>query len=235
MKKILVILIIIAFIASVGTIVSAQSGSITDPTGDVMHYRWHEGGFGWFSVENKPDIDITEVKYVVTGDIISLSLTVDGAITNSELVSYHVHLLTSDSSYIFTWVDGEGNGVATSTAGDDFQYSEADITVSGNTITATYDVVGTFTTVEEFYGYAIEYTVIGDTSIEWWMDYAPNDESPYQPSDPSDPPGNDETTPPPTGNGETTDPTNGNGTPGFELLAVLVALGAALILIKKRE
>ncbi len=214
MKKIIAIVVGIAFIASLGTIASAQSGTITDPTGDVMHYRWHDDGYGWsMNIANKPNIDITEVKYVVTGDTISLSLTVAGTIVNSEEMIYSAYLLTSDSSYNFMYpFGGEGYGIATSTVEGDFQFSAADITVSGNTITATYDVVGTFSTVDEFYGYAQEYTVIGDTSSEWWVDWAPNEESPYQPTDPSDP--IDPSDPTGETSGSITDPANDVYIPG---------------------
>jgi hypothetical protein len=47
MKKIIAILVSIVFIASIGIPVSAQSETITDPTGDVMHYRWQDGGYAW--------------------------------------------------------------------------------------------------------------------------------------------------------------------------------------------
>ncbi|MDG6219310.1 MAG: hypothetical protein QCI00_07705 [Candidatus Thermoplasmatota archaeon] len=221
MKKILAMLICFAFIATIGTTASAQSDSITDPTGDVLHYREQDGRWSWgANIENKPNIDITEVKYVVTGDTISLSLTVAGTISTSEGVGYYAYLITSDSSYNFWHLGSEVFGMATSTGDGDFQYSDADITVSGNTITATYDVIGTFSTVDEFYGFANEYTVVGDQSSEWWTDYAPNDESPYQASDPdpSDPTDPDDPTDPsdPTGDtsGSLTDPANDVYIPG---------------------
>ncbi len=218
MKKLLAMFICFAFIATIGTTTSAQSGSITDQTGDVLHYREQDGSWSWdANIENKPNIDITEVNYVVTGDTLSLSLMVAGTISDSELVGYYAYLITSDSSYSFWHLGSEVFGIATSTGDGDFQYSDADITVSGDTITATYDVVGTFSTVDEFYGFANEHTVSGDTSSEWWTDYAPNDESPYQasdpdPSDPSDPTDPDDPTDPsdPTGDssGSLTDPAN---------------------------
>ncbi len=224
MKKIVVLLVGLAFIATIGTTASAQSGSTTDPTGDVLHYRAQDGSWSWdANIENKPNIDITEVNYVVAGDTISLSLTVAGTISNSELVGYYAYLITSDSSYNFWHLGSDVFGMATSTGDGDFQYSDADITVSGDTVTATYDVVGTFSTVDEFYGYAHEYTVIGDTSSEWWTDYSPNEKSPYQasdpdPSDPSDPTDSDDPTDPsdPTGDASLslTDPANDVYVPG---------------------
>jgi len=204
MKKVLAILICFAFIATIGTTASAQSESLTDSTGDVLHYREQDGVWSWgANILDKPNIDITELSYAVIGNTVSLSLTVDGTISNSEGVGYYAYLITSDSSYNFWHLGDEVFGMATSTGDGDFQMSEADITVSGDTITATYDVVGTFSTVDEFYGFSNEYTVIGDTSSEWWTDYAPNEESPYQASDPD--PGD---TSDPTDPGDTSDPTD---------------------------
>lgn len=224
MKKLLAMLICFAFIATIGTTTSAQSSSITDQTGDVLHYREQDGSWTWgANIENKPNIDITEVNYVVNGDTISLSLTVDGTISTSELVGYYVYLITSDSSYTFWHLGNEDFGMATSTGDGDFQYSDADVTVSGDTMTATYDVVGTFSTIDDFYGLAHEYTVSGDTSSEWWTDYAPNDESPYEasdpnPSDPTDPDDPTDISDPTGSTGDTseslTDPANDVYMPG---------------------
>jgi hypothetical protein len=228
MKKIVAMLVCFAFIATIGTTVQAQSGSLTDPAGDVLHYREQDGRWSWgANIENKPNIDITELNYVVTGDTVSLSLTVAGTISTSEGVGYYAYLITSDSSYTFWPLGDEVFGMATSTGDGDFQMSEADITVSGDTITATYDVVGTFSTVDEFYGFSNEYTVVGDASSEWWTDYAPNEESPYQasdpdPSDPTDPSDPSDPTDPsdpsdPTGDassGSLTDPANDVYIPG---------------------
>ena len=168
--------------------------------------------------QNKPNIDITEIKYAIGESKVKLSLKVDGAIVHSEMISYHMHFNTTDSHYYFIWVNGEGVGIATSTDGKTIQGDiTPEITVSGNTITATYDVSITSTKVEELWGFAAEYTEYGDKSAEWWVDYAPNEESPYD---------ND------------TNPTAGDvsgGTPGFEILFLFIALGAVLLFFKKSK
>ena len=70
---------------------------------------------------------------------------------------------------------------------------------------------------------AHEYTVSGDTSSEWWTDYAPNDESPYEasdpnPSDPTDPDDPTDISDPTGSTGDTseslTDPANDVYMPG---------------------
>jgi hypothetical protein len=222
MKKILVMLICFAFIATVGITVSAQSDTIRDPTGDVMQYRWQDGRYGWsMNVGNKPNIDITEVKYSVSDNKVTLSLTVDGMISYSEEVGYNAYLVTEDSNYYFMWLDGEGIGMATSTGdGTSNMDMNPEIVATGDTITATYEIIGTFSTVEEFYGTTTEYTVIGDTSSEWWTDWAPNEQSPYQAADQ-------------TGHSDPTNPTG--GTPGFELFALIAAFAAVVFIIKKRN
>ncbi len=195
------------------------SESIKDSTNDIMHYHWNNGRYGWkMNSGNKPNIDITEINYAISENKMRMSLTVDRNILNSEMISYHMHLNTSDSYYYFIWLNGEGVGMATTTDGTSFQGDiNPDITVSGNTITATFDIIGTSTTVKELWGFAAEYTEYGDTSAEWWVDYAPNDESPYTAD---------------------TNPASGDlsgGTPGFELVMLITAIGIAFILLSKRK
>lgn len=43
MKNMLIVLISVSFLATVGMTVIAQSDSITDRIGDVMHYREKDG------------------------------------------------------------------------------------------------------------------------------------------------------------------------------------------------
>jgi len=161
MKKTVSLIVCIAFIATAGMTALAQSGSITDPTGDVWHYTWTGGVYDWNYVSNKPNIDITELSYSVSGDQVIFRMKVDGSIETSELISYHGYLNTSDSTYWFMLMNGEGMGMATSTGGDDFKYSECVVTITGDTITATYDVISTLTNVE-IWGFAAEYGNLDD-------------------------------------------------------------------------
>ncbi|HMA82814.1 MAG TPA: Heimdall-CTERM domain-containing surface protein [Candidatus Thermoplasmatota archaeon] len=196
--------------------VPSQSDSIKDPTGDILHYRWEDERYGWRGhIGNKPNIDVTEVKYAAGGNKVTISMSVGGTISFSDMVSYHVYLNTSDSHYYFMWMNDDGFGTATSTKDGDFQMSEADITVSGKTITATYNIIGTFSKVEDLWGFAAEYTEYADTSAEWWVDYAPNDESPYATID--------------SAKAEVS-----GETPGFELFALIVAFAAIVLVIKRK-
>ncbi|MDG6219311.1 MAG: hypothetical protein QCI00_07710 [Candidatus Thermoplasmatota archaeon] len=246
MKKILVTLIGFAFLASIGIIVSAQSGSVTDPIGDVMHWRHTDTTWGWETdIGNKPNIDVTEISYEVSGNQFILSFKVDGTIIDSDLVAYWAYLNTSDSNYFFNWVNGEGIGWGVNTEEGSFQMDyEPDIVASGNTITATFDLVGTFTSGVDLWGWAVEYTTYGNTMDDWWADWAPNEESPYyeqyrgedDPEDPVDDPEDPVDDPEdPVDDPDQSRPAPPNGTPGFELFALITAFAAVVLIIKKRK
>ena len=207
MKKIVSLIVCIAFIATAGMTALAQSGSITDPTGDVWHYTWTGGVYDWNYVSNKPNIDITELSYSVSGDQVIFRMKVDGSIENSELISYHGYLNTSDSTYWFMLMNGEGMGMATSTGGDDFKYSECVVTITGDTITATYDVISTLTNVE-IWGFAAEYGNLDDLYEDYWQDWAPND---YEPDDVGGDTGGGDTGGGDTGGGDTGGGDTGSG------------------------
>lgn len=255
MKRAIPILVGLVFIATVGITVSAQSGSVTDPIGDVMHWRHTDTTWGWeTNVVNKLNIDITEISYTVSGDRVTLSLKVAGTVTNSDLVSYYAYLNTSDSNYILLWTNGEGSGWAMNTEEGSFQMdSDPDITSTGDTITATYDVVGALTTGVNLWGWAAEYTVYGDTMHEWWADWAPNEESPYY-DQYTDDAGEDDAGADDSGSddissddvGDDTDdstdtgasddlPEEASDTPGFEMIMLIAAIGVALVLLRKKK
>lgn len=138
------------------------------------------------------------------------------------MVNYAVYLNTRDAHYFFIWQNGEGIGSAMSSIDHPFQDdSDPIITASGNTITAIFEIIGTFSLIEEFWSQASEYTVIGDTSSEWWADWAPNDASPYYASYLADPE-------------EDPEDKNGNDAPGFQLFALVTAFVAIMLLLKKR-
>ena len=194
----------------------------SDPTGDVWHWNYMDGIYGWdVNVANKPNIDVTEISYAISGSQVTLTMKVAGTITNSETVTYCVYLLSSDSTYYFYWTNNDAIGTGTNSEGSPVDY-EPEITANGNTITATYDVIGTFSTGIEFYGYAQELTVVGDTAAEYFQDWVPNE---------GDPPGGDEDGDG-DGDGQQKPPT---GTPGFEAIAVIAALGVAFIILRRRN
>lgn len=247
MKKILIVLIGITLIATFGMNASAET--TTDPTGDVWHWHYTSGTYGWdTSVGTKPNIDVTEIEYNINEDLITIALEVAGTISSSELINYQVYLNTSDSYYMFNWAEGQGMGMAMSTGGDSYKINDSPIiTVNGNTLSATFDVVGSFTTGLVLWGWAAEYTTVGDTTSEWWADWAPNEQSPYYDEatgeDNGDENGNGDSGD--TGDsGDNGDTDDGNqntntpppsGTPGFEIVFLLIAIGIVYIFSRRKK
>jgi hypothetical protein len=222
--------------------IGVSADSVTDSVDDVYHYAWSETGFSWqVSTADKPNIDITEISYSVEDTKLVLSLTVAGTITNSEFIAYWAYLNTSDSNYLVSWNNGSGFGFATNTDPSSYEIDyEPEITASGNTITASYDVIGTFQTGIELYGWAAEYTSYGDTSHEWWGDWAP---ASYEPFDEEDLTGDGDDDG--TGDGSEEDQnTSGDGTsdigkttgtPGFELITVFLGVLFVIYMIWRRK
>ena len=247
MKKTLAILISFAFLAALGTTVSAET--VTDSTGDVWHWNYTGSTWGWeYNSVGKSNIDITELGYTVNGQQVTLTLKVAGTITNSDVVYYWAYLNTSDSHYWFNWANGEGSAMAMNTAEGSFQMdTDPEISVNGNTITVVYTVVGTFSAGTELWGWAAEYTTYGDTTNEWWADWVPNEESPYYDqysSDSGDDNGDDNTD---SGDSGSTDAGGSDGddtgtnipqppsTPGFEFIALIASFAIFLIILRKRR
>ena len=217
---------------------SVSAETISDDTGDVAHWKYTGTTWGWdLNYEGKSNVDIKELSYTVEGEQVTLTMEVVGTITDSELVSYWTYLNTSDSNYWLIWTNGEGSGMAISTEEGSFEMDfEPEITASGSKLSATFDVIGTFSSDVVLWGWAAEYTTSGNITNEWWGDWAPNSNSPFYgdqpetPDDDDDENGNSGESP----DGNESDDNNG-GTPGFELLTLFVALIAIIILIRKRK
>ena len=247
MKKILILLISLVFIATLCT--NAIAESVTDSIGDVYHWRNTGTTWGWdTNIGNKPNIDITDLSYSINGEQVTITMTVVGTITNSELVTYWAYLNTSDSTYMFSWNNGEGFGFGTNIEEGSYDMDfDPEITANGNTITATFDVIGTFQTIDEVWGWAAEYTTYGDTAAEWWADWAPEEYSWFEDGDSgdtseddnSDDSSSDDSNGDDNGSTDSEDTNNENqntkGTPGFEVFALLTALIAMIYIFKRRN
>jgi len=229
--------ICILFVSVVVMLLSSTSASAdkteSDPNGDVAHWQYSTGQWGWnYNVVNKPNIDITELSYSVSGDQLTLTLKVDGTIQSSELNWYWVYLNTSDATYWMSWMEGEGAGLAMNIEEGSMQYDwEPDVTSSDNTLSCTFDVVGSDYTNQELWGYSTEYVEAGDMNSEWWGDWAPETYSPYWGED-VDGDGDGDV----DGEGDSNDqqkPTT--ETPGFEILAVIAAIGITLIIFRRER
>jgi len=190
--------------------VSAES----DSTGDVWHWKFSETGYSWEHSGGKPNIDITSVSHTITDSEATLTMTVAGTIQDSEKIIYYMHLVGDDETtyYQAFYINGGG---AYLLIGAGYQGGELENPVSGNTFTATFEIDDPDATYS-VWAYSAEYAETGDESGEAWWDYAPNTYSPWYT-------GGD-------GNGGT-----GGGTPGFETLAVIAAIGVALIILRRRK
>jgi len=130
------------------------------------------------------------------------------------------------------WMEGEGAGLAMNIEEGSMQYDwEPDVTSSDNTLSCTFDVVGSDYTNQELWGYSTEYVEAGDMNSEWWGDWAPETYSPYWGED-VDGDGDGDV----DGEGDSNDqqkPTT--ETPGFEILAVIAAIGITLIIFRRER
>jgi len=226
MKKIgLYVLAFLAVSAMLATTL-ASAEKVTDDTDDVWHWTWNTGlgKFSWAkSTTSKPNIDITELSYTVEGGQAILKMKVKGEIENSEKVAYIVYYNTTDTNYWMSYSNGTGFCMATSGT----SMAWGNVTVSGDTITATVNLVSTGTE-SEFWGYAAEYTKIGDTSAEWWGDWAPQEESPWYEGDGGDGGDGGE-------DGENGDGDGGGGIPGFEGAVLCISIVIAFVILRRRK
>jgi len=224
LKKISIALVVTTvFILSAFT---AAATTITDGTGDVWHWSYTGTTWSWAgNVGNKPDIDITQLSTTVNGNNITLSLTVVGTIQSSQKIYYWAYFNTTDSTYSMYWSNGTGYAYALNNS---YGSESGNITISGNTLNAVFNVLGDTSTVD-LWGWAAEYTnYLSQTTNEWWGDWAPNSKIPFTPSTGGN-----------TGNNTGGNNTNGNNTgtktPGFEVIPVIAAVAIAAILLRRRR
>ena len=228
-------IVIISVLLLVGSCFTVVAASISDGTGDIWHWAQSVSGTGWSwqgNVGNKPNIDITEVSYTVNDNKITLSLKVSGTIQTSDKVIYWVYYNSTDTQYWFSYTNGSGGGFGMK--GMNFT-SQENVTISGNTISVVLDALGDTSKVT-LWGYAVEYTTIGDQTAEWWGDWAPNEKFPHygETSGTNDTDGTNGTN---NTNGTSNNDNSGSETktPGFEIVLVMTAVVIALIFIRKRR
>ena len=230
-------LLIIGLCVLVLSSMTAVAETESDAQGDVWHYV-----FPYYqsqTVANQPNSDIKEIKAEINGDQITLSMTLwpGGTFTRGQYgYAYYIMFYnTSDAYYTLSYSDltGEESGgmaMGYSLGGDTPSFTAADeVVVDGNTISATMDKVGEDTTTTELYGLTWVWEVHGEDQWDYdhWhdlvgdYDWAPD----FDPGDNGDNGGNggSGTSPPPS------------GTPGFETLAVIAALGVALIILRRKN
>ena len=138
---------------------AANAETETDAQGDVWHYVYPY--YQSQTVLDQPNCDIKEIKAEISGDQITLSMTLwpGGTFSRSqyEYATYIMYYNTSDAWYMLTYSDlagEESGGVAMgySLGTYDPPFATAEVTVNSETISATMDKVGDDTTTTELYG-----------------------------------------------------------------------------------
>lgn len=214
---------------------TAAAVSVSDGTGDIWHWAQSASGTSWSwqgNIQNKPNIDITDISYTVNDDTITLRMQVSGTIQASEKVIYWIYLNGTDSQYWFTYTNGSGTGFGMK--GMNFT-TQDNISVSGNTMSVVLDALGD-TSQAELWGYAVEYTTMGDQTAEWWGDWAPNDKFPNYGETTDDTDEEDETDTDDASDDTTNDDSGAKtDTPGFEMFLVVAAVTIALIVFRKKR
>jgi hypothetical protein len=233
MKRLKYGIVCSALFLLIGASFTAAAETVNDPSGDVWH--WANTGTAWSwagNVGDKPNIDITQVSATVNSNDLTLSLTVAGTIQSSAKVWYWAYYNTTDTTYSMYWYNGSGFGIA-SKQGGGYDYVQ-NLTISGGTLSAVFDILGATSKVE-LWGWAAEYTTIGagQTTNEWWGDWAPNSKIPFNTNQGGNTGNN---TGGNTGNNTGGNNTGGNkGTPGFEVFPVIAAVAIAVIILKRRR
>jgi hypothetical protein len=221
----LIIVGVTALMLSSG-IVSAETQTLDDPENDVIHLEGipMQGGTYTENIGDQPNIDIKSISATANGDkfMLTFEVAADGIIQSNPDYYYMYTVITSDgSTYIIQYYGGESSAIG---ARENPQASSiGQVSISGNTISAEFDIIGD-STVTEFQG-DCNYN-INEQNV--YRDIAPNSESDQ------DTGGDD------TGGDDTGDDTNGNNekpkkTPGFEVIAVIAAIGVAFILLKRKK
>lgn len=229
-SSIVIIGIFILVLSSIS--VSAEN----DTADDVLHWDgtdWHN--WDW-NIADRPNIDILDVSYLI-GDRLAISMIVDGSF-NSQMSYYHIWFNSTDAWYHASYIpDSEVDPIAVAfpTDFDSWSYEdllnweapETDVSIDGGVLTAVIDWVTDDHNISNFYGWAQEWDMAGEQASEFWIDYAPNDYSPYGLWEDYYGTGND-------------DEDDDNGapspqTPGFETIAVIAALTIAFIISRRRK
>jgi len=245
---------ILIFGAAIFLIFAASSASaITDGTGDVYHWNLSDASWSWGQYSgDKPNIDITDVDYSVSGSDVTITMTVAGTIQTSETIFYYAYLMSDTGQYFAYYM----NGVAIWSGIEGYIGEGGMITTfsaTGSTLSLTFTPTDPSETFS-IYGYAQEFSSVLDmTTSDWWADYAPAIYAPWYVADGGDITDDDDTGDDDIGGEDTGgddtggddtggDDTGGDdasddngGLPGFETIAVIAAIGIALIIFRRRK
>ena len=185
--------------------------SVSDPTGDV----WYGDESGPIAqVDNRSNVDITQLSAIVNGDRVTLSLTVAGTIEISPDVLYIVTANSTDTQYNIALMNDNREATSMNRDSKVTKFTNGSVTVTGNTLSAVFNLDGsTSMVVLSALAQADKRSSTGKLVYVWF------DNASY------------------TNIKDSTDTnTNTNkNTPGFELLPVIAAVTITVILLKRRR
>ena len=216
----------------IGITTSAETKN--DPSGDVFHWWQTAGSFTWEYDSSKTDIDITGYSYELTGNILTLSMTVDGIINGGELYSYSI-TFTNDvtgESYMVAYVSGVASTYYITQTGGGTGTAE----VTGNTLSGDFDTTITDLSGFEFLGIAHQYTVLNDVTAEYWVDSTEDISDDGEQEEDTGDSGSEESDDTGTADTENNETSNQpkSSTPGFEAAIFIGAIFSIILLIKRR-
>ena len=206
-----------------------------DPTDDLYRQIPTDTGLTYEPYSgNKSYIDITDISYSIDGSQVTLTMTLADDILSSPFVKYYMHFRTSDAPlFTATFSDGFGSYTGPNNPAG----AIIDNPVSGNMFTAIFDVNDPNLNYIAW-AEADEYTDEINDQVEGWRDFAPDSYAPW--SEPVEGNGDDDDNGDTNGeDDENGGDTGGNGsstgTPGFEVITVIIALGVAFILLRRKK
>ncbi len=242
---------IAGFFALILLSVSIPAETATDDTEDVWVHQLGSSGMSYREYSGSRDnVDITSVSYELSDSTVTASLTVAGEIVNDMYHTYIIYLENPSGQYYATYSAGSGMWIGNDKYGGEM--GQLTDPVSGDTFTAIFEINHPEDSFN-LYGSASESV----DATEAYYDFAPNMFAPYyegstdddEPVDDPDP--GDSTDADDTENANDSDNTDqtdttdlntddttddgGGGIPGFETIALIAAIGIALILLKRKN
>jgi len=207
---------------------TASAINFSDPTGDVS-YGTTSDYIG--EVDDRPNVDITQLSIIVKSSSVTLSLTVAGAIQISEEVGYLAYVNSTDTMYGMSLNNDQIIGWSMNRSSEVSEYTNGSVTVSGDTLSTVFNLRDN-TSMVTVYGLTKEriLTPSGQTDSLWidnamyafTLNSTDTDVNTTNTTDGNNTNGDTETSP-------------GKQTPGFELLLVLATVIITTIISRRRR
>jgi hypothetical protein len=207
---------------------TASAISVSDPTGDVT-YGDESGPIA--QVDNRSNVDITQLSAIVNGDSVTLSLTVAGTIEISPDVLYLAYVNSTDTQYSIALNHDSRAGISMNRNTKEMKYTNGSVTVTGNTLSAVFNLDGiTSMVVLSAFTQAVKRYSTGRLALVWFDNASYmniNDSTDTNTNTSNNTDGNN--------TNDNTVTSTGKNTPGFELLLVIAAVTITVILLKRRR